>query len=197
VISPSDVTGIVVTRGNVDLLPTVESLAPLGELLIWDNSHEQNLSVYGRYAAIERASFDVILVQDDDCLIDPAALCAAYEPGVLVANMPASRWPDFPDSCLVGWGAIFDRDLVARCDARYQDWRLANAHYRGWWPTGHEFHRTCDVMFATLTPHRKIDVGFTHLPWAEGPDRMFTADPAAHRRERQRMLELARKVRDG
>jgi len=197
-IAPSDVSACLVTRGDVDLDEIVESLAPFAEVIVWDNGVQEDFAVYGRYKAIERASSPVVYVQDDDCIIDPAAVCARYEPGTLVANMPVGRWRDYPDSALVGWGAVFDRHLPDQAFRRWSEhvfsisdetW-LAGLDYP-WW------NRICDLVFSTITSrHRKIDVGFRHLPWAEGPGRMFTADPAAHRAEHERALRLAREVRD-
>jgi hypothetical protein len=166
-------------------------------VVVWDNSVEQDLGVYGRYQAIERCARPVIYVQDDDCLVDDAAialLLAAYEPGMIVANMPESRWDDYPDSCLVGWGAVFDRDLPDQAFIRFGASDAAGADEFLGMPDDF-FHRTCDVVFTTLTPHRKIDAGFFHLPWAEDPERAMFLQPG-HREQRDRMLHLARQVRD-
>lgn len=179
-----NVAGVVVTRGNVDLTAILESFTEAGlhEFVVWDNSRRpDDLGVYGRYAAIHECESPVIYVQDDDCLIDVARVVAAYEPGRLVANMPMCRWRDYPDSTLVGWGAVFDRILPAVAWMWLTD-EMADG-----------FHRTCDVAFTALTPRTIIDVGFQHLPWAEGSDRMFRQ--RGHKQERDRMLELCRRVR--
>ena len=88
-----NVSAIIVTRGNVDLDPILDSLPNDWECVIWNNGagycrvigtspgplgsqHDVgDLAVYGRYAAIEYASHDVIYVQDDDCIVsDPQAI---------------------------------------------------------------------------------------------------------------------------
>ena len=96
-----NVSAVIVTRGDVDLSPVVQSLPEEWETLVWDNGHGNrdpglyrritksgllarrvlgleeypDLSVYGRYAAIEHASHDLIYVQDDDCIVsDPRAI---------------------------------------------------------------------------------------------------------------------------
>ncbi len=204
---PSAVSAVIVTRGDVDLTESLALLDRFDEVVIWNNTLEEDLAVYGRYAGIEQARNDVVFTLDDDCLVSHEAqdiLLAAYQPGVIIANMPEGRWDDYPDSCLVGWGAVFDRDLPRHAfdelhrDAlvRQTDIRIASrtipagewcSHYfRG-------FNRECDVVFTTLTPHTKIDAGFTHQPWAEDPARAMFLSP---RPDRARMLELARKVRD-
>ena len=53
---------------------------------IWDNS-SADLSVYGRYAAIEDARGDLIYVQDDDVIVsDPQAIVDAWKPGMSSAT---------------------------------------------------------------------------------------------------------------
>lgn len=195
------VSAIIVTRGNVDLERIIdrEWPEPFNEVVVWDNAQEvRDLKVYGRYAAIERASFPIVYVQDDDCVLPFESLKAiveAYEPGRLVANMPRSRWEGYHDSSLVGWGAIFDRELPARAFERFSDAHATSPNdlverVR----MNDELQITCDVTFSALTPRTIIDVPFEHLPWAEGPDRMFTSRPT-HNEERQRMLELCREIR--
>lgn len=158
---------VVVTRGDVDLNPVLRTLDGFGEILVYDNSVEADLMVLGRYAAIDRCSLPgPVYVQDDDAEVnDIDALLSHYEPGLIVSNMPRSRWDDYPDSCLVGWGAVFDQDLPRRAFAR---WTIA-----GHKMVDHRFYRDCDVVFTALTPHVKLDLGFSHLPWAEADYRMF------------------------
>jgi hypothetical protein len=205
-----NVSAIIVTRGNVDLKPILRALPRGWEVLVWNNGETgepglyrrvadsllarrilgapiPDLSVYGRYAAIEHAEHRVIYVQDDDAITPALEIASHYEPGRLVANMPRSRWEGYPDSSLLGWGAIFDRNLPGLAFERkpiFDVWDLDPA-----W-----FHLTCDVVFSSLTPRTVVDYPFEHLPWAEGPDRMFTSRPT-HSDERERMLELCRSIR--
>jgi hypothetical protein len=184
------ISAVIVTRGDVDLteiLPTIHD-AGITDIVIWNNQLENDMGVYGRYAALDQARNDLVYVQDDDCLIDVARLVRVADrydlDRTIVANMPASRWPEYPDSCLVGWGALFRRQLPQQAFARYRpllDSRL--------------FQRTCDVVFTTLTPHVKIDIGVVHLPCAYAENRMWSSDPHKHNRERAAVLEEARKVR--
>lgn len=198
--SPSDVSAVLVTRGDVDMTEIFDSLATAGieDVVVWNNSLEQNLAVYGRYAGIEQARHDVIYVQDDDCVLYPAAigeLVAAYEPGVLVANMPARfRHGFYAEHCLVGFGAVFDRDLPAKAfDGDWGDPQiLPLAAFAGVAPDF--FNRGCDVVFSTLTPRKLVDVEHRDLPWASAAGRMWTSP--GHQQERERMLALALQVRD-
>lgn len=192
------VSVVLVTRGDVDLAPIIGQDWPdeVQEIVVWNNAEEQrDLKVYGRYAAIWRTHHPVILTQDDDCLIPAADILAAYESGRLVANMPRSRWEGYPDSALLGWGSVFDRELPMMAFGRYalgcgvdSIADILEPDHVDW------IHVTCDVMFSSLTPRSIVDFPFVHLPWAEGPGRMFTSRPA-HNEERQRMLDVCRMIR--
>lgn len=227
-----NVTAIIVTRGDHDLGEILDSLPDEWERIIWDNHggimiHKNegdwrgdgppqpdnwaDLSVYGRYAAIEYASHDLIYVQDDDCVVsDPQAIVdewttvrefnIAQHPGMpydrhVVCNMPSEfRHGFYEEHALVGFGACFHRDAPARAFERFQlheyglTFPLTSPTEVSW------FHRTCDVLFTTLTPRVLVDIPKTNLPWAEGSDRMYRQQE--HQAERGRMLETACRVRD-
>lgn len=228
-----NVSAIIVTRGDVDIDPIIESWPREWERVVWDNGHGQldvwaaedsgvpeyldvpDLSVYGRYAAIEHASHDLIYVQDDDVIVsDPQAIVDEYidegthmndefgkglttyfeDPGCIVANMPPEfRHSGYTDSCLVGFGACFHRSLPNIAFALMIGAEDTEPPFftEGW---GDVFGRTCDVVFTTLTPRVLVDVPKTNLPWAEDYSRMYRQPN--HTTERMQMLELARRVRD-
>lgn len=159
-----------------------------------------DFSVYGRYAAIEYATNDLIYVQDDDVIVsDPQAIVdawvehqdAAIDAEVLdvehvVCNMPPEFRPHYPDSALVGFGACFHRDAPTLAFDRFHE-----ASFEFDWLF---FNRCCDVVFTTLTDRVLVDVPKENREFAEGPDRMYRQP--GHVGERTRMLELARMVRD-
>ncbi len=162
-----NVTACLVTRGNVPMRQMIANLAEAGvdEIDVWDNSFEENAGVYGRYMSIARASHPVVFVQDDDCVLPTESietLLAAYEPGRIVANMPEQHRKRYTDSCLIGFGAVFDRDLPAKAFARFE---RATRPY--------DYRKRADVIFTALTPFTLLDVPFDILPYAYGPDRMF------------------------
>lgn len=223
-IAASEVALTIPTRGDVDLEPILSSLPDFGDVVVWDNSVEQDLAVYGRYAAIERTDKAIIATQDDDAIVPWGTILKHYEPGRLIANMDRARWGPgwgYPDSTLIGWGGLFDRDLPEKAFDYFEQncglttylaeepefKRIQQGNYivqsnsphrkyepgRGWL-TNADFHRTCDVVFSALTPRTVIDVGFRHLPWADGPGRMWTSGPN-HSKERNEMLELCRAIR--
>lgn len=220
VVARVNVTACLVTRGDVDMQPILDSLPDEWERVIWNNAiptvHHfkdandwrpdgahysvSDLSVYGRYAAIQSASHDLIYVQDDDAIVsDPQAIVEAMyddsgdydEPYTheVICNMPPEFRHDFyRDHSLVGFGAVFHRDAPKRAFDRFFD-------YSDDVPLQSEFfRRTCDIVFTGLTPCVRVDVPKTNLPCAEADNRMYRQ--TAHVGERTRMLELVRQVRD-
>jgi hypothetical protein len=161
-----------------------------------------DLSVYGRYAAIEYASHDLIYVQDDDVIVsDPQAIVNAWELSCLfrnnaknvhvVCNMPSEFRHDFyVDHALVGFGASFYRDAPKRAFDRFMEY---HDHMIPLGIRQDVFWRTCDVVFTGLTPRVLVDVPKTNLPYASDDNRMWKQ--AEHQGERQRMLDLVKQVR--
>jgi hypothetical protein len=196
-----NVSAVIVTRGDHDLSEILDSLPRDWQKVVWDNSKRDDLSVYGRYAAIEECEHEAIFVQDDDCVLapdTPHALLAAYKSEHLVANMP-QRFRDtgfYDDHCLLGFGAIFHRDLPEQAFTRF----ALSSHRNGciaWGAEGVDrswFDRTADVVFTALTPRILLDLPYRDLPWATDPSRMYRQP--SHVGERARMLELCRQVRD-
>jgi hypothetical protein len=204
------VAAIIVTRGDQDLLPIWASLPSEWTQIEWDNSREANdVSVYGRYAAIERTDAELIYVQDDDCIVsDPEFLVRAWlEAGKypfdgrgspwgadprdavdhIVCNMPYEfRHGFYTEHALVGFGAAFHRDAPARAFQRMRD----GGGYVGdiGWA-----NRTCDIVFTALSPVRLlVNVPYADLPWAHYESRMWKQP--GHVAERVKMLELVRAV---
>jgi hypothetical protein len=234
-----NVSAIIVTRGDVGLRPIIDSLPHEWEIVVWDNgahqisvnNHEreeplwypcEDLAVYGRYAAIEHASHDLIYLQDDDCIVsDPQAIAGAWEranvremrdrvatlsgdildaspwEGV-VCNMPANfRHAFYQEHGLVGFGAVFHRDAPRRAFESY--WSTSDLINglpadAGLVDEGDFFHRTCDIVFTALTPRVLVDIAYEDMPWASAPNRMWQQEN--HREERGRMLKLALEARD-
>lgn len=226
-----NVSAIIVTRGDVPVQQILEEIPERWEVLLWDNGRGRlsrwgtpqvsvddigvsDLSVYGRYAAIEYASHDVIYVQDDDVIVsDPQAIVDGLTNHwgwreYVWCNMPQEFRHDFyTDHALVGFGAAFHRDTPAK--AFDEMWRYVNAGPKAEmlrtlgpaveleasnparWPN--HFHRTCDIVFTGLTPRVLVDVPKENLPWAHSENRMWRQPE--HQGERARMRELMLQVR--
>lgn len=158
-----------VTGGGVDMRQIHDSVSCAGignySSDTWDNSVRFNLKVFGRYAHIYPGPAHRVYTQDDDCILGFGSqfdLFRAYEPGVVTCNLPAIRRPEYTDGiALVGWGAIFDRNLTSV-------FNLYLKHF----PLDDLFLTECDRIFTGLNKVKLIDVPFTHLPHATAPDRM-------------------------
>lgn len=95
------VSAIIVTRGDVSLKPSMETIPDEWEKLVWVNGsgmyrwkedisgedaswqpvriYREDLAVYGRYHAIQFAKGELIYVQDDDVVVsDPEAIVDAW-----------------------------------------------------------------------------------------------------------------------
>lgn len=217
------VSAVLLTRGDVDLAPICRNLNVFDEVVIWNNNplnnhapelaaraeraanvadvvwantENRDLLVYGRYAALRACRNPIAYVQDDDCVLDSdaiAALVDLYQPGHVVCNMPQPFRAHYDDSALVGFGAVFDVGLPALAFSRLAlKWMgledPGDSGAGGW------FLRCCDVPFTVLTPRILADVAYSNLPYATDDTRMYRQPD--HVGERARMLQLAREVRD-
>lgn len=226
-----NVSACLVTDGKHDMQPVLDSLPEEWQKIIWNNGEKrvtilytdedveveihripcEDLSVYGRYAAIEYATNELVYVQDDDVIVSgPQKIVDAwingsvnYEdgyprfPGIykqdhVVCNMPPEFRPHYPDSALVGFGAVFHRDAPEKAFDQFHTAVFECViPYR---PHPDEFNRECDRVFTCLTPRVLVDIPKTDRDFASDPDRLWRQD--GHVASTQRMLELARKVRD-
>lgn len=240
-----NVSACLVTRGDVDMQPVLDSLPPEWEVIVYNN-HSQydnaatvwrfttpdrewepnacgalsDLAVYGRYAAIEHATHDLIYVQDDDVIVsDPQAIVnrrtelqyrvieqvrdGKWITGAetVVCNMPQEfRHAFYDHHSLVGFGACFHRDAPQRAFERYARFYAHRARINPDVPVGLDLTsprilRTCDMVFTGLTPRVLVDVPKENLPYAEDAGRMYRTP--GYVTERQDMLDLVRQVRDG
>ncbi len=185
-ITPADVSAVIVTRGDVELAEILASL-PYDDVVVWDNSQREDLKTSGRYAAFAECRNEIVYVQDDDhILLDHPGLLAAYEPGKVVTNM-SENWlagHDYRDNGMVGKGAIMDRGLPA----------LALGRYLAIWPADDLFRLWPDMIVTTLTPTVHVDLAARQLPWGYAPNRMNQR--RQFRDEKRRMLKRARFLRD-
>lgn len=189
VISAGDVSAVLVTKGDVDLAPIIETL-PYPEVIVWDNSRcPADMKTLGRHLAEQFCRNRVIYHQDDDLVFrSHAGLLAAYEPGRITANMP-SPWYEqvgYPEKrqVMLGAGSLIDKGLAGAALDRY----LA-VH-----PFDDDLLVYCDCVVGALAPSHRVDLGYELLPWADGPDRIST-QPGCW--ERKSMMDArAFRIRD-
>jgi len=197
VLSPSDVSAVIVTKGDVDLTPVLESLLILGEVIVWDNSRSvRDQKTYGRVLGAARARHPIIYSQDDDIVHTPDSLARivdAYQEGILTGCM----WPEwsagakeqgipngYDDLVFPGSGSISD------------DWLWGNAvnQYLAEWPHDDFFRLWSDTIIGIIAPTKQLDIRFEILPCAEDENRMANLpDAVALKTE---AIRRAREVRD-
>lgn len=166
----SDIEAVVVTRGTRGIRLVTDALAGFKRTAVWDNSVHPNLKIFGRYVAVSTmTSTPLVYVQDDDLTLDDGgfeALMAAWRPGSIALNFPAGNRRNYEgvhgNVALVGFGAIFERQLIGKAFGRY----LAQ------WPLDDLFLRECDRVFTALNSWIAVDTPKHDLPWAGGSDTM-------------------------
>ncbi len=163
-LNASEVSAVLVTRGDVDLTRILESL-PYDDVVVWDNSKRRDLKTYGRYAALPEAKHDVVYFQDDDIVFTHHdELMAAYESDTILANM-SQGWVDgrdLVDSVFVGAGALLDRDIPARAFARYDQL----------YPRDELFYLYPEALVSIPSKIKRVDLPLEVLPWGYAPNRM-------------------------
>ena len=164
--NPADVTACLVTRGNIDLRPILDTLI-FPNVVVWDNSVSPNCRTFGRYAAMIGAGEHCYL-QDDDVIVHPDAqwsLLNTHLPGQITTNYPEGLQPPiFDDLAFLGFGAIVDRSLVAPALAPFLN---AHLHEEGFQTVG------CDILLTMRSPVVRINAGYQLRPEAEGPGRSY------------------------
>jgi len=184
-IDVADVTACLVTRGDVDLTPILDTL-PYEHVIVWGPDREE-LHVYGRYAAMLEAPTRFVYTQDDDCVFHHhAELLAAADPGRITAVYGHGDNPDgYQDMALVHGGAIMDRDLPAAAFARYLER----------WPRDEGFLREADMINGTISPHAHVDLDYEiRMGIAQAPNRM--CNQPWQRGLKLQITNRARQVRD-
>ncbi|HEU4400816.1 MAG TPA: hypothetical protein VFT43_01805, partial [Candidatus Polarisedimenticolia bacterium] len=159
-----------------------------------------DLGPHARFAAIQYARGDLIYVQDDDVIVsDPRAIVDEWleveaivaaehgQPDFVVCNMPPEFRKVYTDTALIGFGAAFHRIAPAKAFDRF-------FAFHGLDRDDQLFLRESCRVFTVLSPRVLVDVPKTDLPWASAPNRLWKQPD--HIEMRERMLKLAREVRD-
>jgi hypothetical protein len=178
-LSPDDVTAVIVTRGDVDLQPVLDSLI-FDDVIVYDNSVMPDLKTYGRFIGASQAENVTIYSQDDDIVHSPKQqrqILNAYEPGVLTGCM----WPEWSDGARrQGIENGYD-DLVfpgsgSICD--FWVWESALARYTTKWRPDDFFHLWSDTIIGVISPTKQLDIRFEELEWGNNGNRMAHMEDA-------------------
>lgn len=160
------VSAVIVSRMNHPLGEVVDSIAacPEVEEILIVKGHD---GVWERYATIYRAINPIIYTQDDDVVVDVAAILREYELDKVTCNMLEPWRKDYQDGiALVGWGAVFHCLQAPVAMSQYRVYGETE------WVGDDVFRRECDRVFTGLSPLKLIDVGKRDLAWANDGDRM-------------------------
>lgn len=195
-LTPSDVSAVIVTKGNVDLTPILESLI-FDDVIVYDNSVRQNMMTYGRVIGALEAENAIVYSQDDDIVHtheNQLRILAAYEANKLTGCM----WPEwsagakaqgiengYDDLVFPGSGSISPVHL----------WEEAIGEYLDEWPEDDFFRLWCDTIIGIITPTKQLDIHFEALPCADDSDRMANMENAIALKTEA--INRARAIRDG
>lgn len=195
-LTPSQVSAVIVTRGNTELAPVIASLEQFDEIVIWDNSIEDNQMTYGRVCGLARCRHDIVYSQDDDIIHTPEnqrRILDAYQPEVLTGCM----WPEWSDGAraqgiehgyddlvFAGSGSVYDIAVPFTAVARYLYHYPADDFFRLW----------ADTIIGILAPTKQLDIRFHALPEAEDDYRMCNLPDAVE--QKTEAIRRAREIRD-
>ena len=155
-----DLSAVIPTKGDVDLTHIIKSIKDAGikDVVIADYGQK----VYNRFLGVKNAKHNIIYTQDDDCIVDVKGVIDSYIAGIVVNNMPIDRRSFYnEDITLIGWGAIFDKNLVNVLDG---------------WEHDDLFMTECDRIFTALNKHKEILVDFKSLDYASDTSRLSSND---------------------
>lgn len=161
-------TAVLVTRGDVDLLPVLRSIPDSLPGSIWNNAEKpRDEGPYGQFVEGQAATTKLVYFQDDDCVTEPAAIIAQWEPGKIVCNIPDAHWAHYRDApdVLMGFGSCFEQSLILETFLRYVE------HF----PMDEVLKREPGRIFTALNRQRikRVNVPVTNLPWADAPNRLY------------------------
>lgn len=194
-IHPSDVTAVLITRG--DQPEWQAEREKQFERLGMDYIIVKSPDILTRYTTAERhAQTTAVFFQDDDVNLPDEtilALCDLYEPGILVTSM-FDAWIEaqgYFDLALVGLGGICDVGLWKDAFRRWFD-----AYGNGSGDAMHRLRWDADFIFGTLAKWRRFDLGgeeHIDMDVATGEGRLATT-PGQHERKFE-TIDMTRKLR--
>ena len=151
------VSVVIPTRGDVDLGKIMANLLQYKEVA--EVIVEVSNSPYGRYSGAKIARCPIVFTQDDDCVPNVRPILDAYAPGIITNVMSGEGASGYVGAeTLVGYGAVFDRSLVAVLNG---------------WERDDVFLRECDRVFTSLNKHRTIIGKTNSLGCATAPNRLY------------------------
>lgn len=188
-LDPSDVTACIVTRGDVDLEPIMDSLTGYDDVIVWDNSVRPDWKCAGRYMAAMEAATDLVYFQDDDTIVPLETQIGLLEEYVgedcLAVWGHGDNADGYDDLPLVCGGALVDRFSAWRGIVKY-----GAAH-----PLDDDFKYEADFVVGALYRNwRHLRLPFEIRDVAYNGRRL--ADEPWQRETKKKLADRARVIRD-
>lgn len=196
-LTPDQVSAVIVTRGDVDLTPVLDSLI-FDDVVVYDGSKAcPDLRLWGRTMASIRAKKQIIYSQDDDIIHsaeNQLRIIGAYEPDVLTGCM-WGEWSDgakaqgiedgYDDLVFAGSGSVCDAHVPWDAAHRYLTHEPEDDFFRLW----------ADTIIGIIAPTKQLDIRFDALPHAEAANRICNMpDAVALKTEAIRRGRLVREA---
>jgi hypothetical protein len=157
----SNVSACLITRDAIypqEILHEV-SMRPFGEILVMTHCD----SPHRKQELFQKAKFDWIYYQDDDCIAPIEALYVEAGDGITCAMKPG-HIQAYKDKkiALLGWGSFFPKSCIKVLDK-----------YRAKYGEDFLYKRETERIMTSLNyPQKRLDLPIRDLPWAMAPDRL-------------------------
>lgn len=192
----SDVTACLVTRGNVPMGPVIDPMPRQLAKVVWNNSVDRNLRIWGRYEAAALAETPYVLFQDDDVVFEDYDLLLDEfnkTPELMVAvDGHGGNYGGYEDLAWNGTGAIVSKDLVFQTWMHWFDAHPGSPYDVDPDEDGSLLYE-CDAVFGILCPHRQVQLPWKRL-YADDLTRM--CHQPWQELQKARYVAMARTLRD-
>lgn len=161
-IDPRGVSACLITKDLMypaQILGHVSSI-PFGEILILTGCD----SPHRKQELFEKAKYDQIYYQDDDCIAPITAVLDQAVPGIITCAMKTGHISAYRHSriALIGWGSVFPQKAI-----------MELSHYRDEYGEDDIYQRETERIMTWFNyPQLRLDLPITDLPSAMAPDRL-------------------------
>lgn len=161
-LDPRHVSAVFITKDPVYPAAIVVRVMAIGfgECLFLTNCD----SPHRKQELFEKAKYDFIYYQDDDCLAPIRPLLAAAVPDRITCAMKPSHLASYGQSriALLGWGSLFPKRTIDVLD-----------QYRAVYGEDAVYRRESERIMTWLSfPQQRLDLPIEDLPSAFAPDRL-------------------------
>ncbi len=161
-IDPRNISACLITKDLTYPISVLHNVAkyPFGEILIMTNCD----SPHRKQELFQKAKYEHLYYQDDDCIAPIANVIDQAVPGVITCAMKTAHIHAYSRSriALLGWGSIFPQSAIIRLE-----------HYRDEFGEDDVYKRETERIMTWFNyPQRRIDLPIVDLPSATAPDRL-------------------------